>query len=118
MDDFLVCRKQDELNLYNKFVGILNEKKLQIQHFSELLTAFRTGRPTVPQLVRVKNHTEDELPPPKRLASNKGRESPQPSTSKIVSPLSSDPESDNDISVEVKQVEEVNFNTQDLLNEL
>ncbi|XP_060536080.1 DNA repair protein XRCC4-like [Cylas formicarius] len=43
----LTDRKQkEETNLYNKFLAILNEKKLQIQHLNDLLIAFRRGRPT------------------------------------------------------------------------
>lgn len=140
MDEFVKRREEEELTIYNKFVGILNEKKLQIQHLNELLTAFRGGRPTVnPPPVKKAPKTENiqqvdsDAPALKRFACDNGRESPQPSTSKIESPLpesplppvsDSDDESENEkddaILTEVKQDEPlaVNFNTQELLNEL
>ncbi|CAH1126493.1 unnamed protein product [Ceutorhynchus assimilis] len=47
MNEFLNRRKAEELNTYNNFIAILNEKKREIQHLNELLIAFRQGRPTV-----------------------------------------------------------------------
>lgn len=138
MDEFVKRREEEELTIYNKFVGILNEKKLQIQHLNELLTAFRAGRPTanpppakssIKKAPKTENiQVDSDAPALKRFASDNGRESPQPSTSKIESPLppvsDSDDESENEkddaILTEVKQEEPlaVNFNTQELLNEL
>lgn len=126
MDEFLERRQTEELTVYNKFVGILNEKKFQIHHLNELLTAFRGGRPTVnpPPPVRSKkapktehiqesDSSDSDVPEPKRFA----RESPQPSTSKIHSPQSLSP-SDNETEVKKDQTIAINFNTQELLNEL
>lgn len=135
MDEFVKRREEEE---YNKFVGILNEKKLQIQHLNEILTAFRAGRPTanpppakssIKKAPKTENiQVDSDAPALKRFASDNGRESPQPSTSKIESPSppvsDSDDESENEkddaILTEVKQEEPlaVNFNTQELLNEL
>nr|CAI5818515.1 unnamed protein product [Callosobruchus analis] len=44
----IVSRKQEEEGkMYSSFVLVLNEKKRQIQHLSQLLEAFRHGRPTL-----------------------------------------------------------------------
>lgn len=47
LNEFILRKKKDEEILYSNFVLVLNEKKTRIQHLTELLEAFRHGRPTV-----------------------------------------------------------------------
>lgn len=46
-NEFIFRKKKEEDTLYSNFVLVLNEKKARIQHLTELLEAFRHGRPTV-----------------------------------------------------------------------
>jgi len=61
LKDFLGRSKTDEEKLYNNFTAILNEKKRQIQHLNDLLTAFRQGRPTVNSPVQVKRNKKQNV---------------------------------------------------------
>lgn len=47
LTEFISRKKKEEDILYSNFVLVLNEKKARIQHLTELLEAFRHGRPTV-----------------------------------------------------------------------
>ncbi|KYB26425.1 uncharacterized protein LOC103313699 [Tribolium castaneum] len=52
----LIQKKQsDEEEQFGQFLSILNEKKFRIQHLTELLEAFKNGRPTVNLPVNVKS---------------------------------------------------------------
>lgn len=85
LNEFLDRRKTEELNLYNNFIAILNDKKRQIQHQNDLLIAFRQGRPTVNRPVQVKRKRGNQKPT-KNNANNV----------KVTPETSSDSESDND----------------------
>lgn len=46
LSEFICRKKKEEDILYSNFASVLNEKKVQIQHLTEMLEAFRRGRPT------------------------------------------------------------------------
>lgn len=56
LSDFNSRKKKDEDTLYSNFVLVLNEKKIRIQHLTELLEAFRHGRPTVNPTINVQKN--------------------------------------------------------------
>ncbi|XP_044265803.1 uncharacterized protein LOC123012083 isoform X2 [Tribolium madens] len=55
LQEFIQKKQSDEEEQFGYFLSILNEKKLRIQHLTELLEAFKNGRPTVNSPVNVKN---------------------------------------------------------------
>lgn len=58
LTEFISRKKKEEDTLYSNFVLVLNEKKTQIQHLTEMLEAFRHGRPTINKEPKTKEKTE------------------------------------------------------------